>query len=91
MIASVDGPEDATHVAMRILDVLQPLYEVEGQKLSLSASVGAALFPLHGADADSLLRFADVAMYTAKQGGGARYAIYDIGRASFARPDSDPQ
>ena len=85
VIVSVDTAAEASRVAMRILDILQPLYEVEGQKLGLSASVGVALFPLHGSDAEGLLRFADVAMYAAKHGGGARHAIYDIRRDPHSR------
>jgi diguanylate cyclase (GGDEF)-like protein/PAS domain S-box-containing protein len=40
---------------------------LEGRELSLAASIGIAAFPVHGADADSLLRRADIAMYTAKR------------------------
>ncbi|MCL5735541.1 MAG: EAL domain-containing protein, partial [Actinobacteria bacterium] len=81
----LDSREDAAAVGGRILDALGPGYEVEGHKLSLSASVGAALFPEHAVGPDNLLRLADMAMYTAKRGGGGRFAIYDIERDSHSR------
>ncbi|MGI9147391.1 MAG: EAL domain-containing protein [Chloroflexota bacterium] len=49
---------------------------LEGQVLSMVASIGIATYPVHGEDADSLLRRADGAMYRAKraQKGVATYA-----------------
>ncbi|WP_313412539.1 diguanylate cyclase domain-containing protein [Rhodospirillum rubrum] len=41
----------------------------------MSASVGVALSPADGRDAESLLRAADEAMYRAKRGGKNRYAL----------------
>ena len=51
-----------------------PLF-LEGRELSMAASIGVAAYPTHGADADTLLRRADLAMYTAKraQSGVATY------------------
>ena len=49
---------------------------VHGHLLNVGASIGAALAPVHGADASTLLRKADVAMYAAKRGGGGS-TIYD--------------
>jgi predicted signal transduction protein with EAL and GGDEF domain len=40
---------------------------LDGHELSLAASIGIAACPAHGTDADSLLRHADIAMYTAKR------------------------
>jgi diguanylate cyclase (GGDEF)-like protein/PAS domain S-box-containing protein len=53
--------------ARRILDTLEQPFVIEGQVLEVGASIGAALFPDHGADARTLLRRADVAMYAAKE------------------------
>ena len=43
----------------------------------MSASIGVALFPTDDQDADTLLRHADQAMYSAKQSGKNRYYLYD--------------
>jgi len=53
--------------ARRILNTLEQPFVVEGQVLEVGASIGIALYPEHGADARTLLRRADVAMYAAKQ------------------------
>ena len=61
---------DTTAVAFtarRILDTLEQPFVIEGQVLEVGASIGVALFPDHGADARTLLRRADVAMYAAKE------------------------
>jgi diguanylate cyclase (GGDEF)-like protein len=49
--------------------------EVDERMLRVSASVGVALFPDHGADADALVRAADAAMYVAKWGGTGRIQV----------------
>ena len=55
---------------------LQRPLVINGMKLDIDASVGVALFPLHGEDSHALLRSADVAMYAAKrQRAGVR--LYD--------------
>jgi diguanylate cyclase (GGDEF)-like protein len=53
--------------ARRILNSLEQQFVIEGQVLEVGASIGIALYPEHGTDARTLLRRADVAMYTAKQ------------------------
>ena len=61
---------DSALVAVRkILRDLQRPFVVEDQALEVGASVGVVIFPEHGTDPESLLRRADVAMYTAKRGG----------------------
>ncbi len=64
------APPDANAVAAtarRILNTLQQPFVVEGQVLEVGGSIGIALYPEHGGDARTLMRRADVAMYTAKQ------------------------
>ncbi|GGF60080.1 hypothetical protein GCM10010912_01640 [Paenibacillus albidus] len=48
--------------------------------MKLSASVGIARFPEDGLDADSLIKHADTAMYSAKENGGSQYQFYDAER-----------
>ena len=58
--------------AARLLDALAQPFTVEERLLGIGASIGIALYPEHGADAETLLRHADVALYVAKrQNGGA--------------------
>jgi len=64
--AFADNNATAT-AARRILNTLEQQFVIEGQVLEVGASIGIALYPEHGTDARTLLRRADVAMYTAKQ------------------------
>ena len=62
------GPEHAREVAERLRAALDERLELEGIGLEVEASTGIALFPDHGADPDTLLQRADIAMYAAKEG-----------------------
>ena len=58
---------DIHTVANKIQKALAPPYTLDGLNVDVQASVGAALFPEHATDADTLLQRTDVAMYAAKQ------------------------
>jgi EAL domain-containing protein (putative c-di-GMP-specific phosphodiesterase class I) len=50
---------------------------INGMKLEISTSIGVAIYPQDGVDADQLIRNADQAMYIAKQHGKNRYHLFD--------------
>jgi diguanylate cyclase (GGDEF)-like protein len=56
----------------RLLAALMRPVDVGGSVIEVAASIGAAIFPASGEDAESLMRSADRAMYRAKSAGGAR-------------------
>ena len=70
------GARSAAEIGLRIARALEDRFPVDGIDVQIAASVGIAVFPEHGADADTLLRHADVAMYQAKESrsGHAFYA-----------------
>ncbi len=68
---------DCIRALERVLDKVTEPMLLDGQPVSVSASIGVTLFPDDNVDADSLLRHADHAMYTAKQLGKNRYQIFD--------------
>ena len=78
----------ATQAHQHIADMLgkiqmalaEPLL-LAGQPHSVTCSIGVSIFPQHGGDADSLLKNADVAMYTAKKNGRNQIAFYAGARA----------
>jgi diguanylate cyclase (GGDEF)-like protein len=57
----------ALFVAERIRRALEAPFATDGLTLQLEASIGIALFPEHGTDAEALLRHADIALYTSKE------------------------
>ncbi|TCS43927.1 PAS domain S-box-containing protein/diguanylate cyclase (GGDEF)-like protein [Reinekea marinisedimentorum] len=63
---------DARKIAEKVLRATNQTFGIDKQRISISASVGIALFPKHGDDFTTLLRHADSAMYNAKQLGRNR-------------------
>ncbi len=75
LLRQLSGPDDAIYSAERVLAALSAPLVVEGQTLTIRASIGIAL-PSAQEDAGDLLRNADLAMYTAKRDGGGRCHCY---------------
>jgi diguanylate cyclase (GGDEF)-like protein len=69
VLPAVGEPEAALEVAGKLRAVIEQPFQSEGMLLEVGASVGIAIYPEDGADSDTLLRHADVAMYQAKEGG----------------------
>lgn len=67
MIVPGAGVEAALAVAARIARALEQPMNLQGQLVDVRASIGVALYPAHGEDADALVRGADVAMFHAKR------------------------
>jgi diguanylate cyclase (GGDEF)-like protein len=60
----------------KIVDTIDEVINIESQNLYVSVSVGIAVYPDHGTDATTLIRHADIAMYSAKQG-NMDYALFE--------------
>lgn len=76
LLSEVAHPEDAGDVAERILAELPRTIEVQGHQVSALGSIGIAIFPQDGRDAETLIRSADTAMYHAKEYGRNRYKFF---------------
>ena len=68
--------DDVAHLAQKILDVLARPIDIDGHTFYLSGSIGISLYPQDGLQADNLLKYADAAMYKAKEEGGNNYQFY---------------
>ena len=68
--------EEAEAVAARIVEVLCRPFVIDGQVAEIGASVGLCFAPDHGTDAEQLVHHADVALYTAKNEGRARFCLF---------------
>jgi predicted signal transduction protein with EAL and GGDEF domain len=66
----------AAGLARRLLKELAEPFPLDGQDLQIGASIGITMFPLDGADAQQLLKNADLAMYRAKAVGRANYQFF---------------
>ena len=67
LLPKVLQSDAAVDVAEKIRAALREPFTLQGVRLDLGASVGIALYPEHGADVETLLQRADVAMYVAKE------------------------
>src|SRR5262249_17684088 len=76
LLEEVKAVEDVEAYAAEIVTTLQQPLTVDGRLLTTSASVGASLYPDHAQNAEQLLRAADVALFSAKELGRNRYALY---------------
>ncbi|ANI18060.1 diguanylate cyclase [Pseudomonas citronellolis] len=69
-------PHHASSLAQRLLEAMHAPFEVQGQPIYISASMGVSLFPDDARDVDHLLRHADAALFQAKASGRNLYAFY---------------
>jgi diguanylate cyclase (GGDEF)-like protein len=76
LFPEVAGAEDTMEIAERVLKVFQQPWVLDGHEFHVTTSVGIAMYPNDGEDAESLLRNADTAMYRAKEQGRNNYQLY---------------
>ena len=75
---------DASLLAQKILHTLsEPIY-IEGQTLYISNSIGISLYPEDDLDANNLLKYADAAMYKAKEEGRNNFQYYSSDMTELA-------
>lgn len=67
----------AEELAQRLLRTINEPHSILGQIAVTGASIGIALAPQHGRDADQLMKAADVALYSAKKNGRNNFAFYE--------------
>lgn len=81
LLWDVAGKEAVERIGAGILSIMAPAFTCTDIPCSVSASIGASLYPQHADDAPSLLRLADEAMYRAKAEGKNRMAFAGPSRA----------
>jgi diguanylate cyclase (GGDEF)-like protein/PAS domain S-box-containing protein len=68
---------DAAHLGERVIRAISQIpFRFEGQNLRLTTSLGIALYPQHGENAEELIAHADAAMYQAKEAGKNAWRVY---------------
>lgn len=72
----IDGPQDVIETIASLSQVLKFSFDLPGQELFATASVGISLFPMDGEDCHTLLKNAGAALYKAKRSGGANYQFF---------------
>jgi diguanylate cyclase (GGDEF)-like protein/PAS domain S-box-containing protein len=76
VIPELEGPPQAEAAARKVLAALSRPVMAGGQELSMTASVGIALYPQDGVDTQALMKAADTAMYRAKESGRNNFKFH---------------
>jgi diguanylate cyclase (GGDEF)-like protein len=77
LLSHIEGLDEASHVADTVVEMLADPFVIDGVEHFVGASIGIAVFPGDGDDADQLLQSADTAMYQAKDRGRGRSVFFD--------------
>jgi diguanylate cyclase (GGDEF)-like protein len=76
ILSEIAEERDAVTVAVKVLEALQKPFELRGNEIHITTSVGIAVHPDDGEDGDALMRNADIAMYRAKDRGRDEYHCF---------------
>lgn len=87
LLAEIEQPQDAAHIAEKLLTVLAVPQFISGHELHVTLSIGISIYPDDGNDADATMRNADTAMYCAKADGRNNYRFFrdDMNSQPIAR------
>ena len=87
LLPKLNRSDDAAVVARKLLESLTQPFDIDGQELTVSTSIGIAVYPGNGSDIDVLLKHADTAMYGAKNEGRNDFRFFtpDMNSRVFAR------
>ena len=87
LLPGVRDRADIEQVAQKLLAAIEVPFEAEGRPLSVTPSVGIAVFPHDGSSPDELIKHADTAMYVAKARGRANFQFFEAADAVSAYAD----
>ncbi|HJW55607.1 MAG TPA: EAL domain-containing protein [Burkholderiaceae bacterium] len=77
VLENLSRKADAAHVAERVIYAFKDSFRLSQGAHSVGTSIGISVFPSDGTDADTLLKNADIAMYSVKSSGKGSYRFYD--------------
>ncbi|MFI6864016.1 putative bifunctional diguanylate cyclase/phosphodiesterase [Streptomyces sp. NPDC050421] len=77
LVEESTGTQQLTDLARTVLTALQQPFDLAGQRLSVSASIGVVERPVAGTSATGLMQAADTTLYWAKADGKARWTLFD--------------
>ncbi|PCH60482.1 MAG: hypothetical protein COC05_04380 [Gammaproteobacteria bacterium] len=77
LLPNVSSTKYAEMVAKQLIDDLSQPIIIDFHEHFIDSSVGIAVYPKHGKNAETLIKNTDIAMYRAKQAGGGNYRVFD--------------
>ncbi len=85
ILPDLGSPAGAANVAEKIIECLAAPFRLLGRDVFIGGSVGIAVYPKSGEDAEALIKHADIAMYRAKDAGRNTYQYYRPGHEGQSR------
>lgn len=76
LLPYIERAEDAALSAQKMLEALAPHHRIDGHNLHISVSIGISIYPNDGQDTETLIKNADMAMYSAKENGRNNYKFF---------------
>jgi diguanylate cyclase (GGDEF)-like protein len=76
LIPNLERVENALNVATRVKEAMRRPFQIDGHEIFVTVSIGISLFPEDGQDCNALLKYADTAMYHAKNCGKNNAKLY---------------
>lgn len=76
LLQNIANTTDVAHIAEKVISAIQQPADINGHEVVVGCSIGIAIYPEAGRDADNLLKHADMAMYKAKQHSGSNYRFF---------------
>ncbi|MFC4158612.1 bifunctional diguanylate cyclase/phosphodiesterase [Chitinimonas lacunae] len=76
VLPGIRQPSDAAQVAAKVLTAVAQRYHIEGNELTITASIGISLYPADATDREALIKYADAALYRAKERGRNLYQFF---------------
>ncbi|GHT89688.1 hypothetical protein AGMMS49545_00610 [Betaproteobacteria bacterium] len=76
LLPNITSHADAAMLASRMVVAFEKSFELEGREIFISTSIGIAVYPADGKNAEILLKNADVALYNAKDSGRAAFRFF---------------
>ena len=77
VLTELEDDKQVSNTCERLLNQLKEPFEINGIELYISFSIGAALYPEHGADGDAIMRKADMALSDAKNSGFQSFRLFE--------------
>ena len=77
LVPEMKSPQELGILAQRLIQVVSEPYVIEGHMVTVGSTIGIAVAPTDGSDADHLLRNADMALYRAKAAGKSTFRFFE--------------
>ena len=76
LLSEVAYVDDVANIAQKIIDAIRKPLSINNHELNITTSLGVAIYPEDGQDAETLIKNADIAMYNVKNHGRNGYQLY---------------